>query len=76
MKKIKKGRLAMLSMFDYYVHIVMTREGPIEHWASHNADPFAIKGLTCVYAAQFTHSPVAMFATSSRKSAASVPSSA
>ena len=59
-KEIKKGRLAMLSLFVYYVQAAVTGQGPVEHWASHFADLFAVNGLTLEIAGQYTPS-VAMF---------------
>ena len=61
-KKIKNGRLA-ISMFGYYVQAIATGEGPIECWASHIANPFAVRGITSANVTQFAPSHVAMFVT-------------
>ena len=60
MKEIRSGRLAMLSKFGYYVQAAITRQGPVENWASHIADLFAVNRLTLEIAMQSTPS-VAMF---------------
>ena len=62
---IKNGRLAVFSMFGYYVQALVTGQGPVENWASHIADPFAVNGLSISYMAQFAPEPVAMFSATS-----------
>ena len=64
-REIKNGRMAMFSMFGYYVRALVTGQGPVENWASHIADPFAVNGLSISYMAQFAPEPVAMFSATS-----------
>ena len=65
-KQTRNGRLAMFSKFGYFVQATVTSQGPVENWASHIADPFAVNRLTLEIAARYTPF-VAMFAATRKK---------
>ena len=69
MKEIRNGRLALFSMFGYFVQAAVTGQGLVENWASHIADPFAVNKLTLEIATQDTPC-VAMFAAVGKNTAA------
>lgn len=57
-KEIKNGRLAMFSMFGYYVQALATHEGPVALWKAHIADPFNVNGFSYAADAYCKFDPV------------------
>ena len=62
-KEIKTGCLAVFFTFGYYVQATATEEGPVDSWAPHIADPFAVNGMASANVALLAPFPVATLAT-------------